>query len=181
MQSNANIKIKKGPLILSIIFLGFSCFAFLFIYKGIEENGKFTEQAQAKWQEEATRRNEAKTLDRTMKAIKVERTLLETHFAKGSDIVPFLDTLEGLATKANADAEISSVDVLKDNGGLAVGMKVSGSFSSVYKLLRLLENSPYELEFDSVSLQTISVDNPLGEEIFQWEASFKMRLISFIP
>jgi len=172
---------KKRILFFSVGILIFSCLAFLFVYKKIGHNNKVAEQVQSEWQAEAIRREEAKSLDRTMKSIEAERALLETHFAKSSDIVPFLDTLEGLATKTGAEAEVSSVDVLKDEVGLMVGLKATGSFSEVYKFLMLLENSPYELEFSSIDFQTRVSQDLESVAVPTWNAVFKIKLLSFIP
>lgn len=172
---------KKLPLLISTVALILSCLAFVFIYKAIENNVKTTEQSQTEWQTEYTRRNEAKSLDRTMKAIEKERTLLDTHFAYSSDIVPFLDTIEKLAREAKTKAEVSYVDISKKNLGLMIGIKATGSFNALYKFLLLLENSPYELEFNSINLQSNNVSSNLTDNTPAWEATFSMKLLTFIP
>lgn len=172
---------KKLPLILSTLLLAFSGVVFWFVYEGIDNNKKIAEQAQTEWSTEATRRNEAKSLDRTMKAIEKERELLDTHFAKSSDIVPFLDTVEKIALKAKIKAEVSSVDILKNNAGLTVGLKATGSFDAIYRFLLLLENSPYELEFNSINLQTNAGEADAGGFIPEWSAIFNIKLLSFLP
>ncbi|MEI8175115.1 MAG: hypothetical protein WCG28_04155, partial [bacterium] len=105
---------------------------------------------------------------------------LGTHFAQSSNIVPFLDIIEGLATKVGTKAEVTSVDPLGDNAGLSVGMKASGSFSSVYKFITLLENSPYELEFVSMNIQKGIEADAKGNVSEVWNAIFRLKLLSFM-
>lgn len=174
-------KFRKIPLFVSIILLVLSGYVFSFLYKKIGENKTTARAAQIEWQTEATRRDEIRSLEHSIRDISKERILLESHFAKSSDVVPFLDTIEQLAKKVGANPEIVSVDIPKDKTGLLVGLKASGSFESIYKFLMLLENSPYELEFVSADMQhsnTQIVSDKKGE-VPRWEAVLKIRLISF--
>jgi len=121
----------------------------------------------AKWSEEAGRRNETNSLNVLLEKVAPSMAILQTHFAKSSDVVPFLDTIEKLAPKVGATAAVDSVIASSDNTGLVVGLKASGSFEAVYKFLTLLENSPYELDFISMDIQKVDK---------KWEAVFKIQL-----
>lgn len=177
MQNNYH----KKSLALSIIFFVFFCFVFLFIYKKVDSNNKISEQVSMEWQAEASRRNDIKSLNKSIKVIEKERASLETHFAQSSDIVPFLNTIEKLASQVKVKMEVVSVDILKDNTGLMVEIKISGIFESIYKLLTLLENSPYELEFISADVQKSVVQNMDNrKKSARWDAVLKIKLLSFI-
>jgi len=180
MQNN----FKKTPLFLSIALLLFSCAVFFYMNRVINNKVKASEQILGEWQKEASRREEIRSLYRSIKTIEKQKSLIETHFAQGSNIVPFLDTIENLAPKTGAKAEITSVDIAKDNAGLMVGIKASGSFEAVYKFLLLLENSPYELEFISMNMQKIIPqdvsDKSKKLKVPLWDAVFKIKLLSFI-
>lgn len=152
--------------------------------RAINNKVKISEQVLGEWQKEASRREEIRSLYRSIKTIEKQKSLIETHFAQGSNIVPFLDTIENLASKTEAKAEITSVDIAKDNAGLMVGIKASGSFEAVYRFLLLLENSPYELEFISMDMQKTVTQNVSDKnkksKIPPWNAVFKIKLLSFI-
>lgn len=177
-------KFKKTPLILSVVFLALSCFVFVFLYQVTMNNQKVYETRQTEWQNETSRREEVKMLERSIQEIKSERTLLESHFAYGSNVVPFLDTLERLSRQAGAASEeIVSVDLPKDENVLAVAMKTEGSFEALYKFMILLENSPYELEFLSVDMkrQTAQASSDAATGSPQWEMMLGIKLLSFAP
>ena len=142
------------------------------------------------------RRNEITSLDNSLQDNEKNSAILATHFAKSSDVVPFLDTLEKLAPLAGAKAEIDSVDNGVATPGLIVGLRVSGGFTNVYKFLQLLENSPYEINFISMDMHTTTVNMPVestttpskGASVKpkavksqNWEAIFKIQLLSFTP
>ena len=169
--------LQKKSLILSVIFLIFSCFVFIFLYKDINSKKEMSQLAQEKWQTEAISRENAKSLINSVKIIEPQKALLETHFVQSSNVVPFLDTIEKITKDVGATAEVVSVDVAKDNPALIVEMNASGSFETIYKLIMLLENSPYNLEFISVNIK--DSDTSVGKSS-QWTATFQIKLLSFI-
>jgi hypothetical protein len=169
-------------LLFSVIFLGFLLFAFSYFYKAINNNNIIAQTKEKEWQAEKMRREEMDTLDRSVKMIEKDKNELETHFARSSDIVPFLDFIEGLAPKASVKAEVVAVDISKDRTALVVGMKASGTFNSLYKFLTLLENSPYELEFNTTEIHKEGVSEVEGKSITNpnWNMMFTFKLLSFV-
>jgi len=178
MQNNS----KKIQLLLSTIFFIFFVLAFLFLYREININNQQAEQSIVLLENETKEHEEIEFLNRSIGVITEGKTLLETHFAKSSDIVPFLDTVEALAVKAGVKAEVASVDALKDSGVLTVQVNASGNFERLYKFLTLLENSPYELEFASINMQREAELDVITKKVkeLKWQAVFKIRLLSFI-
>jgi hypothetical protein len=170
--------LQKVPLVISLILFIFLCFTFWFLYRAINSNNQKAEAGMITWQAEASRRDDITSLDRSLQEIAPDRMLLETHFAKSSDVVPFLDTVEGLAPKAGALAQVNSVNI--DNTGLIVELKALGSFESIYRFLTLLENSPYELDFISMDIHTAVQVTDKNVKSPSWEAIFKIKLLSFV-
>ncbi|OGI62721.1 hypothetical protein A2818_02715 [Candidatus Nomurabacteria bacterium RIFCSPHIGHO2_01_FULL_40_12] len=170
MQNN----FPKMPLLFSFLFLLFSCLVFFYFYREIDDNNTAYLLAEQAWHNETLRRDEIKALERSIKTIEKEKVQLETHFAQGSDIVPFLDTIEGLGSQTGIIAEVVAVDISEDQTGLLVGMKVSGSFEGLYKFLTLLENSPYELEFVAFNIRKENSQDAV------WDAIFQIKLLSFV-
>ena len=173
---------QKIPLFLSVIFFIVFSAIFVFLYGKINDNNQKAQQDMITWQQEASRRDQIISLDRLLQNIQGDRSQLETHFAKSSDVVPFLDTIEKLAPKVGAVAAVDSVVAGTDNTSLSVGLKASGSFESIYKYLTLLENSPYELDFISMDIHNLAPDTSVKNvQSSKWEAVFKIQLLSFVP
>ena len=174
---------KNFPIIqlfVSVLLFCVFLFVFFYFFRAIKNNVEESKSKEGEWQTETLRRDEIKTLNNSIKVIEDKRNLLETHFAKSSDIVPFLDTIEELALKVNTKAEITSVNILEDHTGLSVGMKASGTFSGLYKFLTLLENSSYELDFISMNIQKGIESDTKNKIIPKWDAIFRIKLLSFI-
>jgi len=169
-------------LVSGISFLLFS-FAFVFSYQKINEHNQKRQQDEVILQTETYRRDNIKALNIALQKIAPERALLENHFIKSSDIVPFLNIIEKLAREVGVSAQIDSVNAKIDNTELTVDLRATGRFETIYKFLTLLENSPYELDFLFMDIHKLSLSDSSGKNIkdSNWEAVFKIQLLSFIP
>jgi len=174
---------QKKSLVFSIILFIFSCFVFMFLYKNINNNQEKLKISQEKLQTETAYRDNARLLTNSIKAIEPERNLIEKHFIKSSDVVPFLDMIERLSKEVGSEVEISSVDIAKNNSSLVVNAKVLGNFEKIYKLITLIENSPYSLEFVSVDIKNLNPQDIItnkNNNNQKWMANLEIRLLSFI-
>ncbi|MEX2029209.1 MAG: hypothetical protein WD963_01880 [Candidatus Paceibacterota bacterium] len=164
-------KFQKAPLIFSLILFLVSSFGFVVLYQNTQNNNQIFEVAELEWRTETFKKNEIASLERLLQAVEGERAMLSTHFIQSSDVVPFLDTIEKLAIRVNAEAEVTLIDISPENTSLMVGVRATGTFANLYKFLTLLENSPYQIEFTLMDLRR-------GEE--EWSAIFTIKLLSFI-
>lgn len=171
--------IQKKQLIFSLLFFIISCFIFWFLYKNININKERAQLAEEKWHEEQTKKDSIKSVVTFLNTIESDRMSLENHFVKSSDVVPFLNMIEVVGNRAETKTEVISVDVSKENVSLVVDIKASGSFESIYKLIALLENSPYNLEFISANIKKNTIGELLQDKN-KWTATFKIKLLSFI-
>ena len=169
--------LQKKKLILSIVFFALSLFVFVFLYRSINNNRDTLKVAEEKWQAEENYRKNVKSLASSVKTIEAKINLLETHFVKSSDVVPFLDTIEKLAKEVGVKAEVVSVNISDNEPGLLVELKAQGDFEIIYKFIKLLENSPYDIKFSSMDIQNNSVSTDKNSV---WSASFHMKLLSFV-
>jgi len=170
----------KKSLIFSSLFLLVSVLALLFLLSSIRDNEIDYKVAQEKWQTENIRREGIKALTDFFKRIEPKKNMLDEHFIESTNVVPFLDTLEDLAKKVNVKLEVNSVNIEEKEPALLVEIKTSGSFGNIYKLVTLLENSPYSLVFVSANIK--STGDPTLNKISQtpqWIATFQMKLLSF--
>ena len=127
-------KSKKPLIFISIVVFLLITGVFYFSYTEIEKKNNKAEKTINQWQAEDLRRKEIETIIKSVQAIKDDNEVIKTHFAQSSDLVPFLDTIDGFAPKVGAENEITSVDITQDTKELIVGMKVIGSFEAVYRL-----------------------------------------------
>jgi hypothetical protein len=177
MKNNFN----KISLFLSGLILLSLCCISVYLYRIINANNQKAESDMATWQTEANRRNDITSLNKSLEQVSSDRTLLATHFAQSSDVVPFLNTIEQLAPTVGAQAEVDSVNTGTNNNQLIVELKATGSFVQVYKFLTLLENSPYELNFLSMDIHKSSLTDAPSKNVTasNWEAVFRIQLLSF--
>lgn len=173
---------SKISILLSIIIFIMACGSFLYIYNEINKHEQAAEAATQTWQTEENRRDQIISLDNFLKKITKDRANLDNHFIQSSDVVPFLDSMEKIAVPVGVKVETQSVDAGVKNNGLTVTLKATGSFEAVYKYLTLLENSPYEINFLSMDLHKLTADTSATKDVnSNWEATFKIQLLSYLP
>lgn len=173
---------QKIILLISTALLLFLCFAFVFLYREISDNYQKIQQDTINLQAEEHQRHNIASLNQSLQKIAPDMALLESHFVKSSNIVPFLNMIETLAQEAGVSVQINSINIKKDNSELMVDLKASGSFELIYKFLTLLENFPHELDFISMNMQK-SLSDVSGKNIkdSKWEVILKAQLLSLIP
>lgn len=174
MPKTLRQKFDRLPFVVAVGFAIVSVLAFSILWYGVKKNIGAAEKAEISWRGEADRRSEVRLLERSLNDSEKEREELETHFAKSSNAVPYLDALEKLGREAGAEAQVTLVEIPGDKTSLLVDVDASGSFESLYKFVRLLENSRYELEFVSMTIKKV-------EGSGSWDAMLKIKLLSFVP
>jgi hypothetical protein len=173
----------KISILISLIIFLCTCVVFFLLYKQINQNNSKAEAGMVAWQAETQRRSDIAALNSSLSQVADDRTTLETHFVQSSDVVPFLNTIEQMGTPAGTNVQIISVETGTNNSELIVDLKTTGTFSQIYKFLTLLENSSYEISFNSMKLSktVIAVTPTKTPKIPQWEGDFEIQLLSFIP
>lgn len=169
-------------IIIAILCLGACVFAFVYIFQEIQSKNEAATQAIEEFKTESERVNKIAALNEEIKTIKDQTDKLNSHFARSSDIVPFLDNLQSLGVLAGAPLEVSSVSLSTEGDSLDVAVRAEGSFASVHKLLALLQNSQYQLQFSAVKFSTsafVSADKKVKNTNPTWEAVFTIKLTSF--
>lgn len=178
-----NFIFQKKSLIFSIIIFIISCLIFFFLYKIILNNEDMSKTKRDEWQTQLTQREQSKILMGSIKSIENEMTLLNDHFVKSSDIVPFLNTIEKIADDTGVKAEVLSVDIEKEEPSLSAQIKAYGTFEELYKLINLFENSKYNLKFISMNIKSLSTpgeENSKEELKPEWVGDFRIKLLSFV-
>jgi len=173
----------KNKLFFSIIFLCLAVFSFVFVYFKINESHNFNKEYLVVLEKEYYSKQELKALNNSIDLLKERKNFLEKYFAFSSNIVPFLDFLEGSAKKTGNRIEISLVDIPEKENNLIVEMKAEGSFESIYRFLKVLEHAPYQIDFLSFSFSNVSLnEETLEAKEFKnkWEILIKLKLMTFV-
>ena len=162
---------KKNHLIL--IFVVLACILALGVY-GVFYHALSSEVAATSEKESRIallkdKEEEIVTQKKLIDESKEMRSALEKYFVSEEDLVSFLEPFELLGPTTGTDMTLSSVDVVTPQGdtttgmpALAISISAEGTFSSVYHLLALLEDLPYEVQIGQVSLSRIALSQTVG-------------------
>ncbi len=152
--------------------------AFYFTYRIVQSNNQKAEGTATVTREEAAKRDEMRLLDRSLSAVRGDRVILNTHFAKSSDVVPFLNEIENSARAIGIVAEVENVNLLPSDAGLSVRVSADGSFRSLHTFITLLEQFPYIVEFTSLNIENVAIGTT--DKTTNWHAEMTLKLITFV-
>lgn len=169
-------KLKYLPTIIAIVVFVVGIASFFFLKKEINKKNEEANIIAVTVETETSNKNRIRQLGSFLDMSSVEIAELDTHFIYRKDVVPFLQFVEDLGSKAGLSAEVSSVDESADGQTLFVSADIEGSFVAVYKFLKLIENAPYKVEITTLDLQSSVQDS--GSV---WSGSVQVKVISFIP
>ena len=107
---------------------------------------------------------------------------LTSYFIDASNIVPFLETVEGYGKTTNVATNFDTVDTKKSPDRLDVELTADGSFVNLYRFVALLESAPYEF---TITKADIHLAVPLGFQAVGngphsggWEAKIALSVTS---
>ena len=172
-------------LFVALIFFVLALGSSLYFFYIIKTKNIHIEEISTEVDKETQKQDERAQLKRTIDATNADSEKLSTHFVDSKDAVSFLETLEGYGKKVGVTFKLGSADIETKAKIMKVSFKATGDFEKVYQLLLLLENTPYQLSYDSIAItrapdQPTDLDtglpvssNPL------WDLEIKLNLISF--
>lgn len=131
--------------------------------------------------EETTKQEELARLKRTISATNADREKLSSHFVLGSKAVGFLETIEGYGKTARTTLSITTADIDTEHNTFKITLIAKGTFTEVYHYLQLLENTPYQFQFNKITFDHGSATT--GTEAGApsvWNLNVGFTLISFI-
>lgn len=128
-----------------------------------------------------------KSLARFLGGIKDEKSLIESVFLKGDDLIRLIKVLESIGEDSGVSLKISAISTEKKEASKPViSLSAEGTFEQLFKYLYLLENIPYLITINNVSFQKEEVGNESAQgnnkkigAVPGWQALFSIKLESY--
>jgi Tfp pilus assembly protein PilN len=156
--------------------------AYIYLYYQIKTIGEHNTALSAETKILESQESEVGELKKSLSAIQARQPVLVSYFIDASDIVPFLETIEGYGRKTNVEAKFTTFVFKKAPDVLAVTMTATGSFTDLYHFMALLEAAPYSISMTNVDVQAKSLkglqadDQSVGST--EWEAQISLAVTS---
>lgn len=166
--------------------------AFVYLINVIKNKNKHISVVAATLQEKIDEKDNMKVLEKKMVDLGDTRTKINGYFVDTSNIDTFVEYLEGLGDTYGATLVVQSVDTPKnEKNKLVFSIEIDGNFSNVTKIVSILENSPYNINFNSLYINKIT-ETVQGESIdpkskapiapitkSSWQATANFNVLSF--
>lgn len=127
------------------------------------------------------------TLDLELKNLKVlenflsdtapQREEISGGFVSENELIDFIEDLEGAGGNVGTEVKVESATFSGDKEASVPSFRLqaSGSFDSLFKLMLVLENLPYEIDFEDLSFTKSSADGKTSS----WNGVFIIKLLSY--
>jgi hypothetical protein len=137
----------------------------------------------------------ANSIDRVVKDSREERDRLNFYFITKETTANFVEELEATARRSGVIFNLGSLNVVRDlkvispipgQGKISYlrsSFRFDGSFSDVFRFIKVLEKLPYQVVLSSISmkrLETEDVVTPSKNIIAPWYGEVTMDLVSYI-
>jgi hypothetical protein len=137
----------------------------------------------------------ANSIDRVVKDSKEERDRLNFYFITKETTSNFIEELESTARRSGVIFNLGSLNVVRDPkiispipgqgkiSYLRSSFRFDGSFSDVFRFIKVLEKMPYQVVLSSISmnrLETEEAGTPSKNKAESWYGEVTMDLVSYI-
>jgi len=111
--------------------------------------------------------------------LKKEKDVIDAVFLKESDLIRLIKSMESIGDNSGVTLKISSIlpsvgEELKPK----MSFVAKGSFEQIFKYMYLLENIPYLVTINKVSLQSTREEKSKKEN-YDWQILFSIQLESY--
>jgi len=162
-------------------------FGWWFIYSGIQQKRDAIAALRREIDINERRMNNSRSLGVLLTDVKSDEEKITATFLNSNNIVKFIEDLEFLSRKASTTLEVDAIKLPTPEDDIqkpAFHFKITGVFSELFQYFTLLENLPYQIEIERVSLINPKTLNLVGitntkKSIPIWEAEFDIKLLSY--
>jgi Tfp pilus assembly protein PilO len=106
----------------------------------------------------------AATARRSLEELAEQESRVASYLVSSSEIVPFLESLEGVGDVLGAEVDVVSVGDSPDTSGrIPLSLSISGSFNAVMRTVGAIEHHPNDVRVTSLTLDTPQGDAASSE------------------
>lgn len=113
----------------------------------------------------------SKTANDLYKETAPDRAILHDTFLSKKNVVDLIEAIEHIVDKTGGTISIGYIDTADDV--VTMNVLAQGSWSSVYKILKMAESLPYITTIDKLTVDTSVLGNKLEKRT--WNMSFTLR------
>ncbi len=183
MNNKINQKIIISG-ILSLLALGSLSYLFILIRNKNAHAGAIANDIATA----GTRAADTAKLKRALEDSANARADIDLYFVDQNGVADFLTSLEAFGPQSGAKISISNADINdksisdqtdKSPKTLKISMSATGTFSQIYRLEKLIENAPYDLDILRSHMVRSDTLDSKGNTQTSWNLSLDLELKSF--
>lgn len=162
---------------------------YAYVYRTVEHSTEQTNAALEEVIREQYRKDHEKSVTELLKHTEGDRTKIATFFVPDDRVVEFIEHIEGIGPMAQAEINLGSINA-DDLTAAAPGtighinahIDGRGSWSSVMKALKLIENLPYQVRINNLRLDASGLEEGSktseSARASSWRIGFDVNVLS---
>ena len=170
-------------LIFSITILLLVSSLYLYMFNATFSSMNKAEEARNLVSSEQIGQSQAKTLATLARTTAPQRMALTSYFVPADNIIKFITDIESLGTKTGSTVTLGSIDAdpltnatIGTVGNINARVNVEGSWTSIMKVLALIERMPFAASISHVNLSNAgNIVGNKGTNQTLWNLSFDVR------
>lgn len=112
-------------------------------------------------------------LKKFLEETREDKNKISEAFLSGEKIVEFIEELEKLSREKNVEIKIQSALVSeKREENPTFNFELAGNFENIFRVAALMENLPYQLEIEEITLTREEKDK-------KWRGQFRVKILSY--
>lgn len=170
----------------AVIFFALVVILYVYGFLWIKHENEYTSGLASQLTTETQQQDDERRLAQAIKETDADRTKLNSYFVTGDGSVQFLGTIEGYGAASGTQAKFDSVDYDSVKKELTMSLHITGTFQDVYQNILMLENAPYEFDFQRIILARddsqsgTTAKKSSGSPIWDADVNFGLKSVSVI-
>lgn len=162
--------------LITILLVGFT----FFFFSVIKNKNIHTEAVNKTLEERIKEKSQGSSLIKAINEAELQNQQINSYFVNTNSIDYFVSDLEKNASDFGTHAEVQSVEFSKDNKKvITIMISVEGTFSSVLRVIKMIEYMPYAININSMSLSANTNQKDSKEIFYPWTATISFNIFTF--
>lgn len=160
----------------SIITVLISVAVFILIFKIIANKNEHTSAIANTLNQKIINKENNKSIANRITEIENTKRIIDSYFVDTNHIDTFIEYLESLGSGFGVTTKVKNFEISQnDKSTLTVELSSNGDFDGVMRIIKLVENAPYQTHIKRISLVKVTEVN--NQDISSWQVNISFNIL----
>ena len=161
---------------ITVLLVGFT----FFFFSVIRNKNIHTEFVNKTLEDRVKEKKQGSSLIKVINEANNQNKQINSYFVNTNSIDSFVSDLEKKSMEFGTHAEVQSVEFSKDNKkAITIVLLAEGNFSSVVKVVKMIEYMPYAININSFNLSANTSQKDSKQAFYPWTVTVSFNIFTF--